>query len=201
MKNIIKDEKHWLEVWKGYLKGDEAAFSEIYEEYVDSLFAYGCKITKDREVVKDCIQDIFIDLQRLQPSIHHPRYIGYYLFKSLRNAVFRKARKSDKIQLLTAEDMAAFDMQFHIENDIFDLESDHLRIEKLKEILQTLDSQKRELLYLKFSTNLSYAEIGQLVNLNPDTVKKQVYRILAHLRNKFGRKLQELFMIISRPEK
>lgn len=201
MKNIIKDGTHWLEVWEGYLKGDEAAFSEIYEEYVDSLFSYGCKITKDREVVKDCIQDIFIDLQRLQPRLHHPEYIEFYLYKSLRNAVLHKIRKESKTQSFSSEEISAFDMQFNIENEIYNEESDHLRIEKLKEILQTLDSQKRELLYLKFSTNLSYVEIAQLVNLNPDTVKKQVYRTLAHLRNKFGKKLLEMFMIISRPEK
>jgi DNA-directed RNA polymerase specialized sigma24 family protein len=73
LKNIIKDGTYWLAVWKGYLKGDEAAFREIYEEYIDPLFAYGCKLTKDREIVKDCIQDIFIDLQRLQPELRYPQ--------------------------------------------------------------------------------------------------------------------------------
>lgn len=198
---MIKNGTYWLEVWKGYVKGDKAAFSEIYEEYVDSLFAYGCKLTKDREIVKDCIQDIFIDLQRLQPQLHHPEYIEYYLFKSLRNAVFHKIKKESKMQLMSSEEMAEFDMQFNIENDIYDHESDHVRIEKLKKILQTLDSQKRELLFLKFSTTLSYVEIGQLINLNPDNVKKQVYRTLTHLRTKFGAKLQELFMIFSHPKK
>lgn len=159
------------------------------------LFAYGSKITRDRELVKDCIQDIFLDLQRLNPNLHHPDYIEFYLFKSLKNAIFQRFKENKKTESLPVDEMIIFDLQFNIEQDIFDLESDRLRMEKLKEILQTIDPQKRELLFLKFNTGLNYGEIGQLLNINPDTVKKQVYRILDHLRNKYGNQLMELLMI------
>jgi RNA polymerase sigma factor (sigma-70 family) len=195
LKKKFKDRVHWLDVWFRFQSGDQAAFSEIYEDFIDSLFAYGCKITHDREMVKDCIQDIFIDLQRLQPNLHHPEYIEFYLYKSLRNAIFHKIKESKRTNSLTMEEMASFDLQFNIEQDIFELESDALRVEKLKQILQTLDPQKRELLFLRFSTDLNYVEIGHLLNMNPDTVKKQVYRTLDHLRGKFGNQLMELLMI------
>lgn len=90
--------------------------------------------------------------------------------------------------------MVIFDLDFNIEQDAFDQESDRLRAEKLKQILQTLDPQKRELLFLKFSTGLNYCEIGQLVGINPDTAKKQVYRTLDHLRGKYGSQLMELLI-------
>jgi RNA polymerase sigma factor (sigma-70 family) len=195
LKNFIKDRTHWLDVWFRFRSGDQAAFSEIYEDFIDPLFAYGCKITRDREMVKDCIQDIFIDLQRLQPNLHHPEYIEFYLYKSLRNAIFHKIKESKKTNCLPIEEMVIFDLQFNIEQDAFELESNSFRVEKLKQILQTLDPQKRELLFLKFSTDLNYVEIGQVLDLNPDTAKKQVYRILDHLRGKFGNQLLELLMI------
>lgn len=195
MKRIVKERSYWLEVWVRFRSGDPAAFSEIYEEFIDILFAYGCKITRDRELVKDCIQDIFLDLQRLNPNLHHPDYIEFYLFKSLKNAIFQRFKENKKTESLPVDEMIIFDLQFNIEQDIFDHESDRLRLEKLKKILQTIDPQKRELLFLKFNTGLNYAEIGQLLNINPDTVKKQVYRILDHLRNKYGNQLMELLMI------
>ena len=86
-------------------------------------------------------------------------------------------------------------LEFSIEDDIFDIESDQQRIEKLKLIIQALDPQKRELLFLKFSTGLNYVEIGQILGINPDTAKKQVYRTLDHLREKYGGQLMELLMI------
>ena len=198
MKNSIKDRTHWLEVWSRFRSGDQAAFSEIYAEFIDALFAYGSKLTRDRELVKDCVQDIFVELQRLQPNLNRPEYIEFYLFKSLKNCIFQRFKENKKTKSFTVDEMVIFDLQFNIEQEVFDLESDRLRAEKLKSILQTLDPQKRELLFLKFSTGLNYVEIGQLLGLNPDTVKKQVYRTLDHLRGKYGTQLMELLMIFCR---
>ena len=198
MINLLKDRFYWLEVWTRFRTGDQYAFGEIYTEFIDSLFAYGCKITRDRELVKDCIQDIFIDLQRLNPNLQHPEYIEFYLFKSLRNSILHRFKENKKTDSLPIQEMAVFGLQFNIEQDDFDPESDRLRIEKLKSILQTLDPLKRELLFLKFTTGLNYSEIGQLLEMNPDTVKKQVYRTLDHLRNKYGNQLMELLMIFRR---
>ena len=198
MKNPNKDRTHWLEVWSLFRLGNQAAFREIYEEFIDALFFYGCKITRDRELVKDCIQDIFVDLQRLQPNLHHPEYIEFYLFKSLKNCILQRFKDNKKMESLPVDEMVVFDLQFNIEQDVFDIESEKLRAEKLKRILQTLDPQKRELLFLKFSTGLNYAEIGQLLGINPDTVKKQVYRTLDQLRVKYGSQLMELLVIFCR---
>ncbi len=195
MINSIKERLHWLEVWSRFRSGDQEAFSEIYKEFIDSLFAYGSKITRDRELVKDCIQDIFIDLQRLNPNLHHPEYIEFYLFKSLRNSILYRFKESKKTDTLPIDEMAVFGLQFNIEQDDFDLESDRQRVEKLKLILKTLDPLKRELLFLKFSTGLNYIEIGQLLGMNSDAVKKQVYRTLDHLRGKYGNQLMELLVI------
>ena len=195
MKKVIKDRSHWLEVWFRFRSGDKLAFGEIYMEFIDTLFAYGSKITHDRELVKDCVQDIFIDLQRLNPDIHNPEYLEFYLFKSLKNAILHKSKENKKFNSTPIDEIFGFDLHFNIEDDIFDIESDQHRIEKLKLILQTLDPQKRELLFLKFSTGLNYVEIGQILGINPDTAKKQVYRTLDHLREKYGSQLMELLMI------
>ena len=195
MKNLNKDRIHWLDVWSRFRSGDRVAFSEIYEEFIDTLFAYGNKITRDRELVKDCVQDIFVELQRLQPTLNNPEYIEFYLFKSLKNAIIHKILQNKKTESLPTNEVINFDLKFNVEQDVFDMESEQLRLEKLKKILQTIDPQKRELLFLKFNTGLNYIEIGQLLGQNPDTVKKQVYRTLDHLREKFRSQLIELLMI------
>ena len=198
MKNLLKDRSHWLEVWARFRTGNQLAFSEIYEEFIDRLMAYGSKITRDRELVKDCIQDIFIDLYRLQPDLRNPEYIEFYLFKSLKNSIVRKAQKDKKIKSLHVEEMTVFELNIDVDRDVFDLESDQLRIERLKSIVQTLDPQKRELLFLKFNSEMNYNEIGQLLNINPDAAKKQVYRLLDQIREKYGVQLLELFVILKK---
>jgi len=195
VKNSIKDRAYWLEVWIRFNSGDRTAFREIYEEFIDPLFAYGSKVSHDRELVKDCIQDVFVDLHRLNPEIKNPEYIEFYLFKSLKNAIIHKTQKEQKMQRLPIEGLEAFDLKFEVEQDQFDIESDRLRVEKLRSILQALDPHKRELLYLKFNSGLNYNEIGQMLNIQADTAKKQIYRLINQIREKHGVQLFELFLI------
>ena len=187
-----------MEVMFRFRSGDRAAFGEIYSGFIDSLLSYGFKITRDRELVKDCIQDIFVNIHKLKPDLHHPEYLEFYLFRSLKNAINYKFQVNKKSGALHEEELASFELRFNIEQEIDDPESDCLRVEKLKRILQTLDPQKRELLFLKFNTGLNYVEIGQMLEMNPETVKKQVYRTLDHLRGKYGNQLMELLMIFRR---
>ena len=195
METILRDRTRWSEVLLRFRSGESHAFGEIYIEFIDVLFAYGSKITNDRELLKDCIQDVFYNLHRCNMQLHHPEYLEFYLVRSLKNAIIQKVKKNKLESTLTDKEQSHFDLKFHAEQDIFDKESDELRIETLKRILISLDPQKRELLFLKFSTGLNYVEIGQLLKMNPDTLKKQVYRTLDQLREKFGSKLLELMLI------
>ena len=195
MEGLVKDRNQWSEIWMRFQSGDRSAFSEIYEEFVEVMFAYGSKITHDRELLKDCVQEVFYNLYRYNPNLQHPEYLEFYLFKSLRNEIIQKIKKNRKEPSITNDGMILFDLKFQAEQDVFEKESDEFRNETLRKILQSLDPQKRELLFLKFTTGLNYAEIGELSGLNPDTVKKQIYRTLSSLRTKFGNKLLELLLV------
>jgi RNA polymerase sigma factor (sigma-70 family) len=186
VKKLLKDRSSWLEVWSRFRSGDHAAFGEIYEEFIYSMFAYGSRITRDRELVKDCVQDVFLDIQRLKPDLLHPESLEFYLFKSLKNAILHKIQKNKKIKCLLVTEMAIFDLKFNIEQDTFEPESDRLRIEKLKQILQTLDPQKRELLFLKFSTCLNYVEIGQMLGINPGPFTWQIWKSIDGIADDLG---------------
>ena len=49
---------HIDSLWKRFLKGDDRAYTELYNLYIDDLFAYGMHFTTNRESVKDCIQEV-----------------------------------------------------------------------------------------------------------------------------------------------
>lgn len=191
----VKDRTQWTGIWTRFRAGDRDAFSAIYEEFVDVMFSYGSKITTDRELLKDCIQEVFYNLFRYNPNLHHPEYLEFYLFRSLRHEIFQKTKKSKRESNIPDEGMHFFDLKFQVEQDTFEKESMEYRDETLHQILKTLDPQKRELLFLKFTTGLNYSEIGQLAGMSSDAVKKQIYRTLSHLRSEFGNKLLELVLI------
>ena len=195
---MARDRNQWVDVWRRFRLGDRFAFSEIYEEFAEVLFAYGIKITSDRELVKDCIQDLFFNIYRYNIKLQQPEYLEFYLFRSLKNDLIRKLKNKNQQSSLTDENVVLFDLKFLAEQDNHEPEADELRIEALWKILQTISPEKREMLFLKFSTGLNYAEIGEIVGMKADAVKKQVYRTLDDLRDRFGEKLLSLFSILVR---
>jgi len=187
------DSSYWQMIWDRFRAGNRQAFETLYNEFIDSLYAYGAKITSDKSLIEDAIQDLFMDAYTYGKGLRQPEYLEFYLFKTLKRIIIRKLKESNRLKA-AGEITDRFDLYFPVEeSDLYEQELEE-KIKILKKEVINLDSKKRELLFLKFNSGLSYIEIGKLLDLNPDTVKKQVYRLLASLREKISRSFMELFI-------
>src|SRR5579872_3310690 len=78
-----------LLLWSKFRNGNTDAFGELMRTHYQDLFNYGIRFTKDTQLVKDCIQDLFLTLWVNRLSINDTSFIKYYLLKSLRNDLIR----------------------------------------------------------------------------------------------------------------
>ena len=191
-KNMAKD--YWKFVWNNFKSGDRASFEIIYNEFAGVLFAYGSRITSDKDLLQDCIQDVFVDIYQYGSELRNPESLEFYLFKTLKRNIIRRLKK-DRLTQLADENSAPFELSFNLEEEMIREEKESKRLYRLQELLHSLSSTQRELLFLKFNSGMSYPEIGKLLDIKPDTVKKQVYRLLNYLREQAGNDLLELFFI------
>ena len=53
------DKEYWQIIWENFKAGDRQAFETIYSEFIDRMFAYGSKITRNHALLEDTIQDFF----------------------------------------------------------------------------------------------------------------------------------------------
>jgi RNA polymerase sigma factor (sigma-70 family) len=182
-RRIIPERKAYLKaVWARFRSGDLYAFEEIYSEFIDSLFAYGIKLSNDRELVKDSIQDLFIDLYRYKINLRNPESLDFYLFKSLKRLIHRKQKRNRKIESFGEQENFSLNLCFDMEESFIQKESKKNRLQYLTRVLNGLTFKRRELLFHKFNNNLSYKEIGKLIGIKPESAKKQVCRIIKDLR-------------------
>jgi RNA polymerase sigma-70 factor (ECF subfamily) len=172
--------------WSRFKSGDRYAFEEIYSEFIDPLFAYGIKISGNRELVKDSIQDLFIDLYRYKIDLKKPESLEFYLYRSLKRIILKKLKKNRKTDYFEETDSLELDLTLDIEERFIQQESDLVIRQKMQQVLNGLKPKSRELLFYKFNSNLSYAEIGKLTGLKPDSAKKQIYRIIKGLREEYS---------------
>ncbi len=191
--NQTEEKTYWEHIWNKFRSGDRLAFEIIYNEYIDALYSYGARITSHRALLEDAIQDLFLDVYKYGRKLKKPESLEFYLYKTLRRSIIRKLK--EKYRYTHPEQFAEqFDLKFHLE----DMPGDNLEehIEMLQKELVTLDEKKRELLFLKFTSGLTYNDIGALLNCKPDTVKKQVSRILKHLQGRIKMHMLGLLIVM-----
>lgn len=186
--NFFKDKTYWISTWARFNSGDRFAFEEIYSEFINVLFSFGSKMTNDKELIKDSIQDLFIDLYRYKINLRQPESFEYYLFKSLKRLIQKSLKRKSKTRDFENQDFFAFELTFDLEEDYIQKESEKTKLMVLQEILNDLSQNSRELLFYKFNSNLTYKEIGKLIEMKPDAVKKRIYRIITSLRKAYDTK-------------
>ena len=57
------------ELWQAFKEGDRAAFTQLYNLHIEDLLSYGYRVTSDRQLIKDSIQDLFLHLGRSRQNL------------------------------------------------------------------------------------------------------------------------------------
>jgi RNA polymerase sigma factor (sigma-70 family) len=168
--------------WKYMLEGDQNAFLNIYNYYYPSLFRYGFCLSKDKELTKDCIQELFLELWNKSATVNkNVQDIRAYLFTWLRRkinkAILTSVQQNQKRVFLAEENQEP-----SYEELLIAFQNDETKKQKLKEALRCLTKKQLEVIKLKYFDNLSYEEIACKTSLASRTVYNIIYEALRRLR-------------------
>ncbi|MEI7421179.1 MAG: sigma-70 family RNA polymerase sigma factor [Prolixibacteraceae bacterium] len=192
-----KVDSYWKDVWMRFKSGDIKAFELIYGDHIDFLYSYGTKMTADTEMVEDAIQDLFLYLLSKRDNLSNPDFVRYYLLKAFKRILLEKIRK-EKLWIKD-KDNNFFSFDYSIDTESFSLDDEKERkLVLVEELLEKLDPRKKEIIFLKFHSGLSYDEIGDIVGIQSSSVKKLVYRTISSFRDILKNKIIGLFFLFSR---
>lgn len=156
-------------------------FSELYDRHIDSLFAYGCKITPDRELIKDCIHDVFVKLFAKQNELEGISNIGSYLIISLRNRINDEFRRTSRI----VEEDASSGVYAAVEDDSMNLEAieDEQNIHSsLMKNIARLSPRQQQIIHLYYMEQRKYDDICNIMGINYQSVRNLMHRSISNLR-------------------
>ena len=71
------------QLWQLFKNGSEDAYAFIYHKYFHVLYNYGRQFSDSKEGVKDCIQDLFVEIWDRKENLGDTDSIKFYLFKLL----------------------------------------------------------------------------------------------------------------------
>jgi RNA polymerase sigma factor (sigma-70 family) len=170
-------------IWDAFCAGNESAFIHIYQHYFDLLYAYGWRMCKDEALVKDAIQDLFVDLRQRRERLGKTDSIKFYLFKSIRRRIIVQSGKQ-KAQLDGNYDLT---YTFSHEEQLISQQLDEEMHAKLDKGLAQLSPRKKEVIYYFFFEGMSYQQIKEIMQLDHvKSARNLVYKALDFLKNVVG---------------
>ncbi len=203
---IVKQDEAYLdELWFRFKNGDEQALNELARMRYRLLFNYATRFTKDTELIKDCIQDLFLELWYRRTGLVSNPYVTVYLVKSLRNNLLRKIKINSRVA-----DSADFSEACERLTDNLTVEtimiSDEAMSEKeagIRLAISKLPKRQQEVVFLKFYEGMSNDEIAEVMEVERQSVSNFLYRAIGQLKNDLiliSRSVPNLLWLLFLPE-
>lgn len=181
-------------LWDFARHGDAKALSVLYRRHYDLMFNFGMKYAGDEELVKDCIQDVFVKFS-VSRRLSHTDYVRSYFLTSVKNTILDRlaARRpadalDEKVFRLEIEDAEIERMSSVTDEQI-------LLGKRLMAAYRELTGNQREAIYLRFVSGLSYKEIASVLKIAPQSSMNLVSRAVARLRAKLSP--EEFLMLVA----
>ncbi len=167
-------------LWRAFQAGDRLAFESLYRDHIQQLIQYGFKISGERQIVQDCIQDLFMELWDSRENLAEVISIRHYLFRSLRYKIFRYLRENNTEDLERAGYRIDDD---HFELRLFEEETGTRQSQKLHAALDKLPKRQKEAIHLRYFEEMSNEEVADLMGVNYQSACKFIYTALKSLRD------------------
>ena len=167
-------------LWNEIRAGSEQVFSDLFFRYSDLLLNYGYLVAKDRELIKDCIQELFLDVWRRQEALPEAVKVRYYLLKAFRRVLLRRIQQDARRRYDPVPDPDLFDLSR--EDDIAQSESAYLLRTYLAGKVNELPPRQKEIVYLKYYEDLSYEEICEIMGIRQQAAWNLISRAVKTLR-------------------
>ncbi len=170
------------ELWLAFKQGDSEALGQLTNAHYRTLYNYATKFTKDRELIKDCIQDLFLYLWDQRANLQSSPFVTIYLLKSLKYNLLKKLNQEKKWIIDDIDADLAPVENSNVESSIIALELFTENEQKVKSILTNLPKRQQEVIFLKFYEALSIDEIAEIMEMNKQSVSNLLQRAMQNLK-------------------
>jgi len=167
--NSVPDEDVMLQV----RDGEVHMLGVLFDRYQTPLYNFYAKMTQDRTLSEDLVQDVFLRILRYRHTYRPETPFRAWVYQIARNARVDAARKAKPEVPMLAEPMGPA---------TGDSAQQKQEAALLQKALMQLPEDKREVLILSRFQELKYEEIARMMGCEVGTVKVRVHRALQQLR-------------------
>ena len=153
-------EKTDKELYKEFLLGNNKSFEEIVKRHKNSIIYFIQRYTKSIDIAEDLAQDVLLYVLKT------------YLYTIAKSKALNYIKREKRIVAIDEKEYENIKDVEELEEKVFKNE----RAENLKNAIQKLKLEYQNAIYLADIEELSYKEIGHILNKTTSNVKILIYR-------------------------
>lgn len=158
--------------------GETEAFAELYERHAAALLTFLTRMTGDRRLGEDLLQEAFIRLYRSRGEYEATGRFRAFLFTIARRLVIDWRRAQKAVGFADSEALDTLEAPGRAEHRA---EASDLA-ERLDAALRRLPASQREIVLLARYAGLSAEEIARVTGSTPGAVRVGLHRALRRLK-------------------
>ncbi len=172
-----------LELWNLFKQGDRHAFQVIYLRYLEDLLNYGYHLMPERNMVKDCLHDLFLDLWVRRSHLGGVNHIKYYLFKALTRRIFEQKSKTKKnLHWEQSAEQIPGKIVLPFEQKLIEGQDHSINQRRLSQAIARLSDRQKQVIHLLFYEGFSYEEVSSIMNINLRSAYTLAWKAIKVLR-------------------
>lgn len=158
--------------------GDQQAFGELYDRYVDTVFRFVLFRVGDRSLAEDLTSETFLRaLRRISSVSYQGRDVGAWFVTIARNLVLDHVKSSRyRLEVATAE-IRDSGTDRGPEDDVLTAATSS----ELMQCVAQLGADQQECIVLRFLHGMSVAETAELMDRNEGAIKALQHRAVRRL--------------------
>lgn len=142
------------------------------------LTRYAYRVTRDLEIAREVVQDVFLRLWQEDPEELAPR-LAEWLFTVCRNRAIDSRRRDKRMVPLTTENAEAIESR---EDPADESIAKAQNVNRTLALLAGLPGREQEVLRLKFQNGLSYEEISRVTGMSVTHVGVAIHTGMKKIR-------------------
>lgn len=178
-------------LWQQVKLGNADALATLMRTYYTQLYSYGMKLSGNKELVKDSIQNIFTYIWWKKETLGDAQNVKSYLLASFRRELLLQLKKKRNFLQIDSELDFEPDLNFTAEEKMIQQEQNVHLSTIIVAGINSLPARQKEIIYLRFVTGLDAEAIANIMSLQPQSVYNLLSEALKRLKQKLSGKITD----------
>lgn len=158
-------------------------FNKYYEEHMPQVYGYVyMRTNKNKALAEDIVSEIFLKaIENFEQYTREKGTFKSWIFQITKNYLIDYFRSNKNKASSSIDDLAN---ELRDPSDTKQVAQEEIEKEIIKEAIETLPENKKELILLRYFSGYSYEEIAEITKDNENNIRVVIHRTLQDLKRK-----------------